>query len=708
MDKRELRKLPVPAVTKKLNDLGAILRQDHLKEYICQACLSGETLVLDIFDVRKEVRPVYRAFFEDDDYITLDLQSGKWKTGALSIILGYYYWNPGAVFNMASRKDIKIADNWLNGYLERHEIKKPESTLTRKLIDAYQDNIKHKRLKLKHKKERAALDHKMEIFGELPKDFKQWVDKKAMYEHNFLFFEKKKKYAYCTRCHNEFSIEHDAEDGAIILKMKKCGWVNNRTVLKHNSEAICPYCFSNDIGVKTVAKSMGYSRQALKEVQWAVLLDPAELDGQSVVILRYICCVKDYSKDIFNPEISIFERERVIHYENRMEEYEWGYDGRIDCNAWIKRRHNWMWNVSYCKAPLDGEIAYDISDEHFKGSWLQYSCIKKFTEMMVGRKGKTGMYFFDKYINFYRRNKCIEKLIKLGWADIVKKIADDEDHNVNKINQDGRTAADVLKITRSQFLMLAGLKKREWAHVEILQYCNENNLAINQDELYHLGFIRKHYRETYWGDDGSHWKDYLELRKYSTIHKLMKYRNALPPRATDRDYIDYINWTKEMGYDMKNSFNLYPKDFWKAHDERSKEYMEYRSEVAKKAMAEFNKLLEKNGAKSDGKFNLDAGGLFIRLPENIDEMKKEGEALHHCVGTYREKVMKGETTILFIRKVKEPKKSFYTLEWKDGVVIQCRGMKNCDMTPEVKKFVNLFKDKMAEYEKKFMKVRKAV
>lgn len=55
--------------------------------------------------------------------------------------------------------------------------------------------------------------------------------------------------------------------------------------------------------------------------------------------------------------------------------------------------------------------------------------------------------------------------------------------------------------------------------------------------------------------------------------------------------------------------------------------------------------------------------------------------------------------IFFIRLEADPEKPFYTLEWK-GRVVQCRGFKNCDMTPEVKAFVKAFEQKMQEYERK--------
>jgi len=163
-----------------------------------------------------------------------------------------------------------------------------------------------------------------------------------------------------------------------------------------------------------------------------------------------------------------------------------------------------------------------------------------------------------------------------------------------------------------------------------------------------------------------------------------------------------------MGYDMRNEFNLYPKNFKKAHDEKFKEYFKFQNKRAKEDIKRFNKLLKKLRKETSEAepMNLKIEGLFIRLPENLDELKSEGEFLHHCMGTYRDRVARGETMIFFIRKEAEPDKPYYTLEWKDRVV-QCRGFHNCDMTPEVKAFVEIFQEKMKEYENAPKKQRKA-
>lgn len=61
--------------------------------------------------------------------------------------------------------------------------------------------------------------------------------------------------------------------------------------------------------------------------------------------------------------------------------------------------------------------------------------------------------------------------------------------------------------------------------------------------------------------------------------------------------------------------------------------------------------------------------------------------------------------IFFIRRKEEPEKPYYTLEWH-GKVVQCRGSHNCDMTPEVKAFVQIFQEKMTEYASEPPKHRK--
>lgn len=88
------------------------------------------------------------------------------------------------------------------------------------------------------------------------------------------------------------------------------------------------------------------------------------------------------------------------------------------------------------------------------------------------------------------------------------------------------------------------------------------------------------------------------------------------------------------------------------------------------------------------RFSLTLDGISIRPARSAGELEAEGKCLHHCVGGYAERVSKGETYIFFIRREEEPDMSWYTLNLDKDLarVIQNRGNRNCDRTPEIEAF----------------------
>lgn len=63
---------------------------------------------------------------------------------------------------------------------------------------------------------------------------------------------------------------------------------------------------------------------------------------------------------------------------------------------------------------------------------------------------------------------------------------------------------------------------------------------------------------------------------------------------------------------------------------------------------------------------------------------------------------KGRTVILFLRRETEPDKPFYTLEWKEGRVIQCRTRNNKSYAadPEVRAFVERWAERVTKLGRK--------
>ena len=79
----------------------------------------------------------------------------------------------------------------------------------------------------------------------------------------------------------------------------------------------------------------------------------------------------------------------------------------------------------------------------------------------------------------------------------------------------------------------------------------------------------------------------------------------------------------------------------------------------------------------------------IIAPEIVTSLLEEGRILHHCVGSYIDSVAAGKEYILYLRKVAEPDTPFFTINlFPDGKVRQIHGLCNCNVTNELKPFIN--------------------
>lgn len=136
------------------------------------------------------------------------------------------------------------------------------------------------------------------------------------------------------------------------------------------------------------------------------------------------------------------------------------------------------------------------------------------------------------------------------------------------------------------------------------------------------------------------------------------------PYRAPQTYRDYLQECAQLALDLDDPAVLFPRDLDAAHQRTTAQIKHKVSEEQKAAFLERVKTL--------ARLEWQKAGLIIRLPASADELTAEGAALHHCVGGYVGQVVAGTTTILFIREKANPDKPFYTLEWRDGKVIQCR------------------------------------
>lgn len=142
---------------------------------------------------------------------------------------------------------------------------------------------------------------------------------------------------------------------------------------------------------------------------------------------------------------------------------------------------------------------------------------------------------------------------------------------------------------------------------------------------------------------------------------------------------DYWRMAKACGWDLANPAVRWPRSLEAAH-ERARET--YRLVAEKRKKQEFRKTY-----KALQRLEYASGDFLIRPARTLQELKDEGAALNHCVGSYGEQHLSGKP-IFFLRRAEEPDRPFFTLQLdtEKQAVIQNRGRNNCARTPEVEAF----------------------
>ena len=693
MKKKALASVPKPVAKKEYKKLRTMVKDMRGIVKAERREVNGEdTLIINCFRPKgkKSVELWFRLFCQKEDYITQDFsdKEAKWRTGAFDHIAGYYmtdWYRTEGKWVLASPQDEDIIKEFMLKW--RKETKSNRSDAGYKFDDyiyAYQADIRDRKLIAKHQKVCDKIDARMDLFPELPDDYQSFVEHTVFDDYNYIFYSRKEKWAYCTRCGHEYEIRKDG------VYHKKIPVWNNKEKLHHNHDFMCPHC-----GKWITAKSAGMGKGRLLEINWSTII---QTNGSDVLV-RYICHTKDFRKDFRHPEFNSRELFRTIHTPKSVEYYEMGYYkmGR-DSDSYVYRwrdpvGHGWCWNPSELQVPRQ-TVLYNTDFEILSTTCMRYSCFDLFLKKIVPTMRHTSAWIVDNYLNFYHKYPFVEQMLKIGWYTLVRELFEDNGKVEREDFSNGRSILETCGITRTQFLLLREVTggNPEARDLRIVKHAAHKGIRLTADDLRELRYVHDEGRYDYFDE-------FLDAMEYTTIHKLKKYLIKQNIRHT-QDYFDFTGWLLEMGYDMRNEFNIYPRNFVEKHDEMSKAYQKFKDKKHREDIKKFNRLLKqmRKDVTVDNPINLQIQGLFIRLPYQATELKTEGETLHHCVGTYIDRVLKGETTIFLVRRIEEPDKPYYTLEWKNHRIVQCRGSHNCDMTPEVKAFTKIFEEQMKKYE----------
>lgn len=639
MDKKALAKIPLRDASPET--ISQAMRIETVETYISAEvvpCGDKKVLLLNLYlkcDLKAEItRAAYRVFIDDTDYITQDMKSKgiKWLTGRLCFILDTWHLNK----RCACTDDVSYQT--IAEYFK-------SSLHPFTAIANFQNVVLERRLAVKHKKITDRIDAKMALLPELPGDWEEWLEKIAMPNSRYIFYDYKKgkdiQQGRCTYCNSSVEINKP----------------------RYGKEAICPKC-----GTKVICKSSVKAGRMLPDWGQAAIIQRI---GDNEIVLRCFRLIREHfpgkrkrskttaqevSRDFFDPD--------------KVTTYEW-------------RKFLSTQNIRWCEGSqlyyIHSPIVYaeNINDV-IKGTAWQYSALHQFATRHDD--ATTNIY---RYLHDYKEYPFIEYLVKLRLYRLVEEMTERSNY-VHHINEKGKTLPEILGVGKEYLPLLQEIDATD-TDLSLVQAASKTGHHLTADE--YRAFVAKH----------GHNCALFKLTCYATLHRLTKYLEEQNCKRdmnnTFRDFCDYINYCEELEYDLKNEFILFPKALKEAHDIVYKRVLALRERKRKKYRKELDAKSGNHFAELQERYGWEYLGYVVIAPSSLFEIIKEGQKLHHCVGGSAERAAEGKTTILFLRKKDTPDVPFYTIEVGRDQVTQCRGRNNCSMTDEIEKVIKAFTKK---------------
>lgn len=174
------------------------------------------------------------------------------------------------------------------------------------------------------------------------------------------------------------------------------------------------------------------------------------------------------------------------------------------------------------------------------------------------------------------------------------------------------------------------------------------------------------------------------------VTEFMEYISAQNTNLSS--YSDYLYACNYLDLDMTLPKNRLPHNFKRWHDIRIDEYHTAKAlkdaEERKALYAKFASVAEKYLPLQKD----DKNTFVIVIARSPQDLIREGDILHHCVGrmNYDQKFVREESLIFFVRNIAEPDTPFVTVEYslRNKKVLQCYGEHDTRPSDSVMEFVN--------------------
>lgn len=632
----------------------------------------GQLLMVCLFfpdDLASGIKtPTYELYLnpEGDEFITRILHIGrevKWSSAKIENLeqvcgdtyIGQYWTLSGK--DVASRIwQNKEGRNTIKNFL------KTQKSGWEGIIE-WQKKARSEQVRKKEEREQAPWDADMALVPEILPGFRRFTEHDASDKH-YIFYNYEKagaKNGYCSYCEKQVPVQKP----------------------RHNKDTVCPCC-----GKEAVFKARGkistlstgnYYTECIQKIK----------GGFVIRTFRSYRYYRQATPE--NPRIGMHEEERYIVFaDGTCRHYTWGMYKNKDVR-WIPcetRYASYMWGHSI-KPKL-----YTRNLSTMKKTVLKNSAVDLWPKLPCST---------TKYLYIEAGNPAIEKLARLKMFKLAKEIMfEPYDHKL--LDQNATELTRMLKIDKSR---LKRLKKYKWGvdHLRWLQHEKVVNTVWADDMIRDFG------KAKFNPNDGPF--DFIPgPRHLVKIWNYLKKQAALSQDSieqTEYTWRDYMNMAEKAKWNTASEQVIYPKNLEAAH---GNVILFLQGDSIKKQAGELEEKWPKVNEVLPGikKFEYTSGMYRIVVPENIEDIVREGVALSHCVHTcdfYFDRIQKHETYLFFLRKASAPDVPWYTLEVEpSGNIRQKRTTgdnQNKDFeaaVPFLKEWQKVFVSRLTKEEKK--------
>lgn len=616
MKRKKLMELRMIGVTDEIRDMAYGDRGEEIKEknywrsgnyvqfkvrYYMRAEVEEGTLKIEVYSgegIRRcDEEPKYRIFasVKEEKYDTYLPKKNRWSSAKLRNLPEVY-----------GRNWDRIYENW-------YWISERDDETVRKYLDIQNPNgkienvIEEWQTNAMHRKEIRKIDEVMCQIKESPTDFGQWVRQQAFWRQQYLFYNAKKREAYCTACRQ-----------LIKTDMKSV----------HNQKVVCPNCDRH-----VTAKSWNKQKR-LHDVQKTALIQGIP-EG---IIVREYSCTKILKMDkTWKEEVYISEEKRRLYTRGAVPIRDYEYTYFKQCGP-----------VRWCNSPYIG-----ISD-----------MAVVYPGNMERVRKDTGVTDIPLEIMLHQekgKKVCIDKLLHpkritgyLIHAGLTKLAMERLEGNLRELNEKVETAQEVLGVDKNR---INRLKECNGGRIALawLQYEQETGEKISQETLEKLEERELKIEDlealTVCGITPRRALNYLKKQNREQREALIEWK-------------DYLGMAEREGMDLHDDIVRFPKDLRRRHNELVDMENERKNKDRLKKYEKIDRKIRRN-IQEAARYYWEDEKYMIVPAAKCEELIREGQILHHCVGAntnYMDKMAAGTTWILFLRKKEDLDNPWYTIE----------------------------------------------